>query len=55
MSDIQSLLELVDSGDENVKFSDMFEPLELIGHGSFGIVIGARQISNSSRFAVKVT
>lgn len=43
-----------DEDDEGTKFSDFYIPLEILGSGSFGTCVSARDLSNKQIYAVKV-
>jgi len=43
-----------DKGDNDPKFSDLFDAIGILGYGSFGTVVAARQKSNTYEYAVKV-
>jgi hypothetical protein len=47
-------LAFLDEGDEDSKFSDIFDFNHVIGSGSFGTVISARMKSDHQNYAVKV-
>jgi serine/threonine protein kinase len=43
-----------DEDDEANKFSDFYIPLEILGSGSFGTCVSARDITTKQIYAVKV-
>jgi hypothetical protein len=44
-----------DEDDEATKFSDFYAPLEILGSGSFGTCVSARDLANKQVYAVKVS
>lgn len=43
-----------DEGDKVLRFSSIFQPISVLGKGSFGTVIAAKEISTLKIRAVKV-
>jgi hypothetical protein len=42
-----------DEDDEVTKFSDFYTPIEVLGSGSFGTCVSARDIANKQVYAVR--